>query len=107
MRRVFEGGIYFFVIAFLAAAFFEGGVYLRVRLIEEIKTNCKLIDASMPQNRQHRLKDHRLLQDMAIHDPDSDDIFEKGLLDTHYPKRPASLEEVCLYDFVAKYDWQS
>ena len=44
---------------------------------------------------------------MAIHDPDSDDIFEKGVLDTHYPKRPASLEEVCLYDFVANYDWQS
>ena len=44
---------------------------------------------------------------MAIHDPDSDDIFEKSLLDTHYPKRPASLEEVCLYDFVANYDWQS
>ena len=30
-----------------------------------------------------------------------------GLLDTHYPKRPASLEEVCLYDFVANYNWQS
>ena len=42
---------------------------------------------------------------MAIHEPDFDDIFEKDRLDTHYPKRPASLEEVCLYDFVANYDW--
>ena len=67
----------------------------------------KWIDVSLPQNRQHRLKDHRLLQDMAIHEPDSDDIFEKVLLDTHYRKIPASLEVVCLYDFVAKYDWQS
>ena len=44
---------------------------------------------------------------MAIHELDPDDIFEKGLLDTHYPKRRASLEEVCLYAFVANYDWQS
>ena len=44
---------------------------------------------------------------MAIHEPDSNDIFEKGLLDAHYPKRPASLEKVCLYDFVTNYDWQS
>ena len=75
--------------------------------LTEKSTTVKWIDVTLPQSRQHRLKDHRLLQDMAIHEPDSDDIFEKGLLDAHYPKRPASLEEVCLYDFVANYDWQS
>ena len=57
--------------------------------LTEKSTTVKWIDVSMPQNRQHQLKDHRLLKDMAIHDPDSDDIFEKGLLDKHYPNRPA------------------
>ena len=27
-------------------------------------------------------------------------------MDTFYPQRPQELEDVCLYDFVADYDWQ-
>ena len=33
-------------------------------------------------------------------------IFEDYLIDNFYPQRPQELEDVCLYDFVANYDWQ-
>ena len=61
----------------------------------------------MPHKRNHRLKDHKLLQQIAQSNPDTEDIFEDNLIDTFYPQRPATLEGVCLYDFVAHYDWQS
>ena len=61
----------------------------------------------MPHKRNHRLKDHKLLQQIAQSNPDTEDIFEDNLIDTLYPQRPATLEGVCLYDFVAHYDWQS
>ena len=53
------------------------------------------------------MKDHKELQEIAKRDPDTEDIFEDSLLDTHYPQRPNDLEDVCLYDFVANYDWQT
>ena len=34
------------------------------------------------------------------------DIFEDNLIDNFYPQRHQELEDVCLYDFVANYDWQ-
>ena len=49
--------------------------------------------------------DHKVLLEIAEHDPDTEEIFEDNLIDTFYPQRPESLEDVCLYDFVAKYDW--
>ena len=49
--------------------------------------------------------DHKVLLEIAKHDPDTEEIFEDNLLDTVYPQRPARLEDVCLYDFVANYDW--
>ena len=61
----------------------------------------------MPHKRSCRLKDHRLLQEIARNNPDTEDIFEDNLIDTFYPQRPQSLEDVCLYDFVANYDWHS
>ena len=30
---------------------------------------------------------------------------QSNLLDTYYPQRPNDLEDVCLYDFVANYDY--
>ena len=65
----------------------------------------KYIDVSQPHKRSRRLKDHKDLEDVAKRDPDSEDIFKDGLLDTHYPRRPSNLETVCLYDFVANYDF--
>ena len=42
---------------------------------------------------------------MAKANPDSDHIFEGNLLENFYPKRPDAMEDVCLYDFVSKYDY--
>ena len=47
------------------------------------------------------------MQEIAENDPDTKEIFLDNLLDTYYPQRPNSLEDVCLHDFVANYDWQS
>ena len=33
--------------------------------------------------------------------------IQERILDTSYPQRPESLEDVCLHDFVANYDWYS
>ena len=65
----------------------------------------KWVDVSMPDKRSRRLKDHKVLEDVAKHNPDSEDIFQSNLLDTYYPQRPNDLEDVCLYDFVANYDY--
>ena len=59
----------------------------------------------MPHKRNRRLKDHRVLQVMAKANPDSDDIFEGNLLENVYTERPDAMEDVCLYDFVSKYDY--
>ena len=42
---------------------------------------------------------------MAKANLDSDDIFEGNLLESFYPERPDAMEDVCLYDFVSKYDY--
>ena len=55
----------------------------------------------MPHKRSRRLKDHKVLQDMAKRDPNDRAIFEDNVVDTFYPQRPAALEDVCLYDFIA------
>ena len=47
-----------------------------------------------------------MLQEIAKHNADSEEIIEDNLIDTFYPQRPANLENVCLYDFVAYYDFQ-
>ena len=36
----------------------------------------------MPQRRSLRLKDHKMLQQMAEFSPDSEDIYEENLLNT-------------------------
>ena len=75
--------------------------------LTEKSTTVHWVDVSMPQKRSRRLKDHKVLEQMAEHNPDTEDIYEDNLLDSYYPQRPESLEDVCLYDLVANYDWQS
>ena len=74
--------------------------------LTEKSDTVKWLDVSMPHKRSRRLKDHRVLKVIAEHNPDTEDIFEDNLIDTFYPQRPQELEDVCLYDFVANYDWQ-
>ena len=73
----------------------------------EKSTTVKWICVKMPHKRSRRLKNHSVLQEIADENPESEDIFEDDLFNTHYPKRPADLEDVCLHDFVANYDWYS
>ena len=65
----------------------------------------KWVDVSMPQKRNHRLRSHRDLQCLAEHNPDSENIFEDSLVECHYSSRPERLRDMCLYDFVAWFDW--
>ena len=74
--------------------------------LSEKSDTVKWIDVSMPHKRSRRLKDHKQLKEIAEHNPDNEDIFEDNLIDNFYPQRPQELEDVCLYDFVANYDWQ-
>ena len=74
--------------------------------LTEKSNTVKWVDVCMPHKRSRRLKNHKVLQEMARHNPISEYIFEDNVLDTFYPQRPAALEDVCLYDFVAKYEFQ-
>ena len=38
---------------------------------------------------------YKLLAVLANINPDTDDIYEDSLVDTHYPQRPDRLEDVC------------
>ena len=69
--------------------------------LTEKSATIKWVDVSMPQKRSRRLKDHKVLEQMAKHNPDNEDIYEDNLLDTYYPQRPESLEDICLHDLVA------
>ena len=73
--------------------------------LNEKSGTVKWVDVSLPHKRCRRLMDHKVLLEIAEHNPDTEEIFEDNLLDTYYPQRPARLENVCLYDFVANYDW--
>ena len=64
--------------------------------LTEKSDTVKWIDVSMPHKRNRRLKDHSVLQEIAKTNPDTEEIFKENLLDTFYPQRPESLEDVCL-----------
>ncbi|CAG5050324.1 unnamed protein product [Parnassius apollo] len=59
------------------------------------------INTSLPQERVHILKSYLELQSL---EPDSSDIFQKGIID-YYLKRPLSLENISLSHFVAYYTY--
>ena len=63
------------------------------------------IDVCMPQKRKRRLKNYKDIQSIAKIDPDSENIFKESVHQDHYPQRPKKLDNLCLYDFVANYDW--
>ena len=74
--------------------------------LTEKSDTVKWVDVCMPHKRSRRLKNHKVLQQLAENNPHSENIFEDNVLDIFYPQRPASLENICLYDFVAKYEFQ-
>ena len=56
---------------------------------------------SRPQNRKGRLVNHSTLVKMNETNPTSTNIFESSVIETFYPQRPADMEDVCLYSFIA------
>ena len=90
--------------------FRECGLYKATDLLlgdhlTEKSCTVKWVDVAMPRKRSHRLKSHRDLKQIAEHNPDSEQIFEDSLVESHYPSRPERLTDMCLYDFVAWIDW--
>ena len=84
---------------------YEAGDLLLGDHLTEKSDTVKWVDVTMTHKRSRRLKDHRVLQDMAKANTDSNDIFDGNLLENIYPERPDAMEDVCLYDFVSKYDY--
>ena len=71
----------------------------------EKSEQVKWVDVSLPHKRKRRLKDHNVLLKMQESDPNSTDILQASMLDTHYPQRPIQLESVCLHDFIKWYEY--
>ena len=91
--------------------FRESGLYEASDLLlgdhlTEKSCTVKWVDVAMPHKRTRRLKNHKVLQKMAECNPNDKDIFEDNVVDTFYPQRPAKLEHVWLYDFIAAYEFQ-
>ena len=42
---------------------------------------------------------------MKIEDPDSEDLFKEDLHTSYYPGRPEELEDMCLHEFVANFNY--
>ena len=61
------------------------------------------IAVEKPEKRKVRVKKYRELQQLAESDPHSNDLYQANLLDNFYPNRPATLHDICLYDFVKWY----
>ena len=51
------------------------------------------IDAVFLHKRKRRIKDHKKLEELHSKEPESSDIFEHSLRDTHYPMRPNELKK--------------
>ena len=64
--------------------------------LNEKSDTVKWIDVSMPHKRNRRPINHKVLQEIAKHNPDCEEIFEDNLIDTFYPQRPANLENVSM-----------
>ena len=55
--------------------------------LTEKSNTVKWVDVCMPHKRSHRLKNHKVLQEMVRHNPNSGNIFEDKVVDTFYPLR--------------------
>ena len=71
--------------------------------LSEKSDTVQWIHVEKPDNRKVRVKKYKELQHLAESDSDSNDMYEANLLDNFYPNRLASLNDVCLFDFVKWY----
>ena len=75
--------------------FRECGLYEASNLLlgdhlTEKSDSFKWVDVSMHHKRSRRLKDHKVLQEIAKNNPKCQHIFEDNMVDTFYPQRPSS-----------------
>ena len=101
-----SGVLAFAVYALKSVDCMKLAIYYSVTTSHEKSETVKWVDVSMPDKRSCRLKDHKVLEDVAMHNPDSEDIFQSNLLDTYSSQRSNDLQDVCLYDFVANSDYR-
>ena len=85
---------------------FQNVVCMRQSYLSEMSDTVEWLDVSMPHKRSHRLKDHKQLKEIAQHNPNNEDIFEDNLIDNFSHQRLQEVDDVCLCDLVANYDWQ-
>ena len=65
--------------------------------LTEKSATVQWVDVFMPQKRSIRPKDHKVLEQMAEHNPDRGYLWQSF----GHTFRDQSLEDVCLYDLVA------
>ena len=74
--------------------------------LHEKSVTVQWVSVAMPKDTKRRVKKYSdLQQQLAATDPDSENDYCDNLYDTYYPQRPAALEDVFLYNFVANYDY--
>ena len=71
----------------------------------EKSVTVQFVNARLPIKRSRMLKKMSDLKKLNEIDPDSEDVFVPTLIEDHYPARPDSLNDMCLYDFVKHIDW--
>ena len=71
--------------------------------LSEKSDTVQWIYAEKPERRNVRVKKYQELQQLAESNPDSHDLYQANLIDDFYPNCPATLKDVCLYDFVKWY----
>ena len=73
--------------------------------LSEKSDTVQWINVSMSRNRKRRVVTYTELQLLVENDPATHNIFCNNVRDTYYPQRPAHLDDMCLYDFIAHIDY--
>ena len=84
---------------------YEASDLLLSNHIAEKSVTVQFVNARLPSKRSRMLKKMSDLRKLNGIDPDSEDVFVPTLIEDHYPARPDSLNDMCLYDFVEHIDW--
>ncbi|KAG5672958.1 hypothetical protein PVAND_003045 [Polypedilum vanderplanki] len=85
----------------------QEAAWIRSRLPMCMATDVvEFINSGPKATRQCMLKSNAQLEKLARTNPDSIDIYKKGPID-RYADRPNELENICLADFIAKYNYHA
>jgi len=82
----------------------EVGIHLLGKQMSKCSVAEVFIDTSVPENRVQMMKSKVELEALHAFNPDSEEIFATNPI-TRYAERPKILENVCLADFAAMYNF--